>query len=253
MYRLLIVDDPESCAALRSRIDWQSYGFQSVVTANSYGEGISLALDLQPHLMLLGIGRSHELAEQLRAAGVRTVFAVMSGQRDPEHIIRAMRAGARDFLTKPLDENELRAFLERVIVNDLGGSLSRGDEGHRDVDPVLQVPYSSLSKITNKIILIVRTDCRQSLTLTAIAESLHMSSKYIGRIFLKDTGIKFSEYLMAYRMLEARKRIVGTREKISVIAGMVGYVQLNNFYIHFRNYFGMSPGALRSFGGTENA
>ena len=253
MYRLLIVDDPESCAALQSRIDWQSYGFQSVVTANSYGEGISLALDLQPHLMLLGIGRSHELAEQLRAAGVRTVFAVMSGQRDPEHIIRAMRAGARDFLTKPLDENELRAFLERVIVNDLGGSLSRGDEGHRDVDPVLHVPYSSLSKITNKIILIVRTDCRQSLTLTAIAESLHMSSKYIGRIFLKDTGIKFSEYLMAYRMLEARKRIVGTREKISVIAGMVGYVQLNNFYIHFRSYFGMSPGALRSFGGTENA
>lgn len=253
MYRLLIVDDPESCAALQSRIDWQSYGFQSVVTANSYGEGISLALDLQPHLMLLGIGRSHELAEQLRAAGVRTVFAVMSGQRDPEHIIRAMRAGARDFLTKPLDENELRAFLERVIVNDLGGSLSRGDEGHRDVDPVLQVPCSSLSKITNKIILIVRTDCRQSLTLTAIAESLHMSSKYIGRIFLKDTGIKFSEYLMAYRMLEARKRIVGTREKISVIAGMVGYVQLNNFYIHFRNYFGMSPGALRSFGDTENA
>ena len=252
MYRLLIVDDPEGCDALLESLDWQYYGFRTVVTAHSAPEGISLALDLRPHLMLLG-AEAWGVAAYLREVGVDALFAVLSADRDPERIIRAMRAGARDFLTKPLDENELRAFLERVIVNDLGGSLSRGDEGHRDVDPVLQVPYSSLSKITNKIILIVRTDCRQSLTLTAIAESLHMSSKYIGRIFLKDTGIKFSEYLMAYRMLEARKRIVGTREKISVIAGMVGYTQLNNFYIHFRNYFGMSPGALRSFGGTENA
>ena len=253
MYRLLIVDDPESCAALQSRIDWQSYGFRVVATANSHAEGISLALDLHPHLMLLGIKRGCELAEQLRVAGVRAAFAVLSEQREPEHIIRAMRAGARDFLTKPLDENELRAFLERVIVNDLGGSLSREGDGRRDVDPVLHVPYDTLPRITNKIILIVRTDCRQSLTLTAIAERMHMSSKYIGRIFLKDTGIKFSEYLMAYRMIEARKLITGTREKISVIAGMVGYGQLNNFYIHFRSYFGVSPSALREFGSGENA
>ena len=33
----------------------------------------------------------------------------------------------------------------------------------------------------------------------------------------------------------------------AVSAGMVGYVQLNNFYIHFRNYFGVSPSALRNF------
>lgn len=257
MYRLLIVDDPESCAAIQSRIDWQGYGFTVVRTANSYVEGIDLALDLHPHLMLLGTGmgayRGYDLADHLRAVGLRSVFAVMSAEREPELIIQAMRAGAKDFLTKPLDEEELRTFVERVVVNDLGGSVSGGEPGRQDVDPVLQVPYSALSRITNKIILVVRTDYRQSQTLTLIAERMHMSSKYIGRIFLKDTGIKFSEYLMAYRMLEARKLIVSTQEKISVIAGMVGYVQLNNFYIHFRNYFGVSPSALRNFGGAENA
>ena len=112
---------------------------------------------------------------------------------------------------------------------------------------MLKVPYAELSKITNKIIMVVKSSYRHPQTLTAIAESMHMSGKYIGRIFLRDTGIKFSEYLMAYRMLEARKLIVNTQEKISVIAGMVGYVQLNNFYIHFRNYFGVSPSALRNF------
>ena len=253
MYRLLIVDDPGSCEEVQRLLDWQSCGFTVVVTANSCAEGISLALELCPHLILLGIGTGCELAEPLRALGLRPAFAVMSEDREPETILRAMRAGAKDFLTRPLEEQELRAFVERMVVNELGGSLEQEDGVHHDVDPVLNVPYSELSRITNKIIMLVRTDCRQSLTLTAIAERMHMSSKYIGRIFLKDTGIRFSRYLMAYRMTEARRLITGTREKISVIAGMVGYGQLNNFYTHFRSYFGVSPSALRNFGGTENA
>ena len=46
-------------------------------------------------------------------------------------------------------------------------------------------------------------------------------------------------------MIEARRLVVNTGEKVSVIAGMVGYPQLNNFYTHFRQYFGVSPSAMR--------
>lgn len=112
---------------------------------------------------------------------------------------------------------------------------------------MLQVEYSKFSKITNKIILIVKSNYRSSQSLTNIAEIFNMSSKYIGRIFLKDTGIKFSEYLTAYRMIQARKLIENTQEKISVIANMVGYSQLNNFYVHFKNYYNISPSTLRNF------
>ena len=251
MYRLLIIDDPQGCENAKELLNWADYGFTVVMTAHSYVEGVNLALDLHPHLTLLGTGlgayRGYELADHLRSIGLKSVFALMSEDRDPERIIEAMRSGARDFLRKPLEEAELRNFVERVVVNELGGSLPRMDQIRQDIDPVLKVPYAELSKITNKIIMVVKSSYRHPQTLTAIAESMHMSGKYIGRIFLRDTGIKFSEYLMAYRMLEARKLIVNTQEKISVIAGMVGYVQLNNFYIHFRNYFGVSPSALRNF------
>ena len=59
--------------------------------------------------------------------------------------------------------------------------------------------------------------------------------------------MKYSEYLTAYRMLEAKRLIINTREKISVVAGMVGYSQLNNFYTQFRDYFGVSPSSLRHY------
>ena len=251
MYRLLIIDGPDSCENVKGLIDWSGYGFHVVMTANSHMEGISLALDLHPHLILFGVGtevyRGYEMADHLRAIGLRSAFAMMAEELDPEQILQAMRAGARDYLTKPLDPEAMRCLVERLILNELGGQLPQSDSVRMDVDPVLQVPYSGLSRTTNKIIMIVKSGYRQPQTLTGIAESMHMSGKYIGRIFLKDTGIKFSEYLMAYRMLEARRLIINTQEKISVIAGMVGYAQLNNFYIHFRSYFGVSPSALRNF------
>lgn len=251
MYRLLIVDgEKTACEEIVHILDWKRYGFSSVVTASSYSEAVNKVVDLPPHVALvnvrLGDRWGWELISQLRRQGLRTVFAIVSDSEDIRWIRKSMQACAQDFLLKPLDVREVRAFIERVIVNEFGGTLPDSRVLPEHVDPVLKVEYRSLSKITNKIILYTHNNYRMPLSLTGIAEVFKMSSKYIGRIFLRDTGMKYSEYLMAWRMIEASRRIVGTRDKISVIAGMVGYSQLNNFYIHFKRYFGFSPGDLRN-------
>ncbi len=251
MYRLLIVDDEKDiCENVKYLLNWADYGFTSIMTATSYTEAVNLAVDFQPHVALvdikLGDYWGYDLVAQLHSVGLKTVFCMVSGFEDIQYLRRSMQAGASDYLLKPVETMELRRFIERTVVNDLKGQLNHTDAQQQELDPVLKVPYSSLSKITNKIILAVKTDYRGSLSLTAIADRFHMSGKYIGRIFLKDTGMKFSDYLMAYRMLEAKRLILNTQEKISVIANMVGYMQLNHFYIHFKTYFGFSPGMLRS-------
>lgn len=252
MYRLLIVDsDPGIREKMKYLLDWSAYGFELVMTAGSYAEAVNTALDLNPHVALVSFRlephHGYKLAEQLRSIGIKCAVCILSDTKDPDAILAAMRAGARDYLTQPVSQEEIHQFLERIVVNELGGRPLTGNTLNHGIDPVLHVPYTTLSRITNKIILVVKSGYHTPQTLTGIADSFHMSSKYIGRIFLKDTGIKFSEYLMAYRMLEARKLILSTQEKISVISKMVGYVQQNNFYTHFKRYFGVSPSALRNF------
>ncbi len=251
MYRLLIVDDEKDiCENVRFLLEWADYGFTSIMTASSYAEAANLAVDFQPHVALVDIKlESHwgyELVDHLRSLGLKTVFCMISGFDDIQYLRRSMQAGSADYLLKPINVTELRRFVERTVVNELKGSLADAGAKPQELDPVLKVPYSDLSKITNKIILAVKSGYRSSLSLSSIADSFRMSGKYIGRIFLKDTGMKFSDYLMAYRMLEAKRLILNTQEKISVIANMVGYVQMNHFYIHFKTYFGFSPGSLRS-------
>lgn len=252
MYRLLIVDDEKDiCENIKYLLDWSLYNITSILTATSYAEAVSKAVDFQPHIALLDINLGdhwgYELAEHLRSMGMQTIFCMISGYDDFNYVHKSMQATARDYLLKPIHVAELRAFIERTIVRDLHGVIPEHAASQPELDPVLQVEYSKFSKITNKIILIVKSNYRSSQSLTNIAEIFNMSSKYIGRIFLKDTGIKFSEYLTAYRMIQARRLIENTQEKISVIANMVGYSQLNNFYVHFKNYYNISPSTLRNF------
>lgn len=243
--------DENTCETIRYLLDWTYYDVSSILTASSYGEAVNRAVDFQPHIALiaveLGEHRGYELAEYLHSTGVETVFCMMSAREDFHALRESMRAGARDYLLKPINVKELRGFLERAILQDLHGTIPEYTASSHGEDPVLRVEYSQLSRITNKIILIVKSNYRRNLSLTNIANTLNMSSKYIGRIFLQDTGIKFSEYLTAYRMIQARRLIESTREKISVVASMVGYSQLNNFYVHFKNYYHISPTALREF------
>lgn len=256
MYRLLVVDDERDIREnIRYLLDWPSYGILQIETAASYEEAVNKALDFRPHIILMDVnlGGGHwgyELVERLRAAGLRAVFGMLSGYDDFSYIQKSMQASAKDYLLKPVDVKELERFVERAIVDELKGELPKKAVSAPDMDPILGVEYEKLSRITNKIILIVKSNYKSSLSLLSIGEMFCMSSKYIGRIFLQDTGMKFSEYLLAYRMMQAKYLIETTADKIAVIAGKVGYTQLNNFYVHFKEYYGISPTALREPGET---
>ena len=257
MYRLLVVDDEKDIREnIQYLIDWSRYGINQIETAATYEEAVNKALDIRPHIILmdvkLGDGRwGYELVEHLRASGLKAVCCMISGYDEFTYVQRSMQASAKDYLLKPINEKELRRFVERAIVEELKGRLPQRQVAPPEVDPVLQVESGTLSRINTKIIMIVKGNYRNSLSLVGIGDMFCMSSKYIGRIFLQDTGMKFSEYLMAYRMVQAKRLIESTGDKIVVIAAQVGYTQLNNFYVHFKEYYGFSPKALRGMEETE--
>lgn len=231
MYRLMIVHpDKAACNELLHILDWQKYGFTSVTTVTQYGQAVSQAMDMPPHMALVSVRIEDqwggELVSQLQSQGLRTVFAMVSDQPGLGYMAKS-----------------LREFVERTIVDQWGGTLPKRTGGK--VDPVLKAEYQSFSKVTQKILLYTRSHYSGRLSLTDMAEEMGMSSKYMGRVFIRDTGWRYSDYLMHYRMLEAQKLILGTTHKISVIANMVGYSQTNNFYTHFKQCAGASPTELR--------
>ncbi len=257
MYRLLIVDDePQIIEGIKLIIDWREYGFDQIVTATNYDQAIEKAIEFKPHIGIFDVciddARGYDIIEKLNPFSLLTKYIMVSGYDEFEFARRAIQAGAKDYLMKPIDQNNLRHAIEKIIVEDFNGSIATRSLENENIDPILGMKYSSLSNLTSKVILIVKGEYNKNVNLKIIADKFKMNSNYLGQIFLKETHMKFTEYLMAYRLIIAKEQILSTPEKICCIANHVGYTNMNYFYTHFRSYFGKSPSDLRKIDDENN-
>ena len=250
MYKLLIVDDePQILEGMRRTLDWEKYGFGRIETSETYDGAIAKAVEFLPDLAIfdvcIGKDRGYDAIRKLNELRLPAKYIIMSGYGEFQYAQEAIRCGVKDYLLKPVERAKLQGVVEKIIVEDWHGTLEGAEPGDLNTDPVLGVSYDSLSKLTNRILMMVKAEYDQNMNLKGVAERFRMNGTYLGQLFLKETRMKFSEYLMAYRMLRARERIQSTDEKIASIALSVGYPNLNYFYTHFHAYFEKSPSDLR--------
>jgi FixJ family two-component response regulator len=69
-----------------------------------------------------------ELQQELAASGCERSIVFITGQGDVSQSVRAMKAGAVDFLTKPLEDEELLAAVRLAIARDV---QARRERAHR--------------------------------------------------------------------------------------------------------------------------
>jgi pilus assembly protein CpaE len=116
--RVLIVDDvAETRENLRKLLSFAT-DIEVVGAAASGEEGIELAKEYQPHIVLMdinmpgmdGITATEVILQEVPTAEV----VVLSVQGESDYLRRAMMAGARDFLTKPPSGDELMSTIRQV-------------------------------------------------------------------------------------------------------------------------------------------
>jgi two-component system response regulator YesN len=250
MYKLLIVDDePQILEGMKCTLNWEKYGVGQIETALSYREAVDKAVKMNPDIALIdvciGDKRGYDIINELNLLQLKTIYIMISGFNEFKYAQKAIRCGARDYLLKPVEREKLQPIVERIIVQDLHGTVENLSNCENEVDPVLGVRYDNLSNLTNRILVMVKAEYHQNINLKTIAEKFKMNSTYLGQIFLKETHMKFSEYLMVYRLQCSRDKILNTDEKISQIASSVGFSNPNYFYSCFHDYFNLSPMSFR--------
>jgi DNA-binding response OmpR family regulator len=131
--RILIVDDERDIVkALTIRLNRAGY---EVVTAFDGAQGIFMAHKERPDLILLDIrmpaGNGFSVAEKLKqsmdAPAIPVIFLTGSPEKDAEK--KAMDLGARFYIKKPYDPEELLDAIERALEKDLDSSQGPDDQG----------------------------------------------------------------------------------------------------------------------------
>lgn len=97
-----------------------------------------------------------------------------------------------------------------------------------------------------QIIHYVNQNYQSGISLTELADSLYVSTSTLSRLFKKQTGIYFADYVNQIRMRYALNDLLYTDKNITKIAVDCGFSNPSGFNKVFREVYGMSPSEYRS-------
>jgi putative two-component system response regulator len=118
--RLLIVDDEPVNLKLLDKI-LSGQGYQGLMLVGDPREVIDRYKATRPDLILLDINMPHldgyQVMEQLKALNdpLLPPIIILTAQTGKDYLLRALAAGARDFVTKPFDRNELLMRVRNLL------------------------------------------------------------------------------------------------------------------------------------------
>lgn len=243
MYNVLLVDDDIYIRqGLRNLIQWNESGFSIAGEAGNGMEAYDWMLRHRPDVVITDIRMpvldGLELAAKAAAEYPSPVFfIIVSGYEDFKYAQQAVRCGVRDYLLKPIDEDELRLALSGIASHLRQARLT----GPAAADGIDSAP-GRLEQIKRHI----DGHFREELSLKSIAAEFYMNPVYLGQLFRRTYGILFNDYLLALRIEAAKKLLRSTDMLVYEIAEYVGFNTPSYFVAQFEKLERMKPSRFRS-------
>ena len=252
MYRVMIVDDEQAvCQGMQRLIDWAAYGFEVVQTASNGQE--ALQLQMQHHFELIvtdlkmPLVDGVQLVQQLSERKEKCKIVIVSAYGEFSYAQAVMQYGVQYYLLKPINETVLCGYLSRIAEE-----LSSNTEAEQVSSDHKQFEHQyrlSANGVITEIRRYINDHYSEPLTLNFLAKLYSFSPVYLGRLFKKETGLSFNEYLNRCRIQVAAEYIDAGENMIYEIAEKVGYRDINYFYKCFKLIVGTTPGEYRNRAG----
>jgi diguanylate cyclase (GGDEF)-like protein len=181
---ILLIDDDEQIRKLLIELLGADY---ECVTAGSAEEALAVLKTMSFAMVISDINMGGisglDLVPQVHQAAPDTVVVMVSGQQSIDYAIEAMRAGAFDYMTKPLDLRHVDAAVQRALVhhqllvgkrayeNDLEELVKR-----RTAEVKHMAYYDTLTGLPNRALFMDRLT-------QAVTVAMH-SRQMVGALFL---------------------------------------------------------------------
>lgn len=167
---------------------------------------------------------------QLKHRHCHVPVLMLTEYHSKELALFALRSRAEDYLVKPVTTQLLLSTLQAVF--------DRGCERH---ESFLNARWKQAGCKTHHAVTHIETNFGVKIDLKTAAERCHLSPSRFCRVFKKEHGMTFSDYLMRHRVSTARELLASSPSPIKEVAFAVGFDDLSYFSRVFRRYAGASP------------
>lgn len=135
---------------------------------------------------------------------------------------------------------DLVADRSLYTLSEIYGLLAILKQQFQDVDgsapvPENRIPYRALQYISEHY--------SEDISLQSVADAIFLSRGHLSRVFQKEMGVSFSEYLRSLRLSKAARLLLSTECPVTDIALECGFSNTNTFIVNFRQAYGETPGS----------
>lgn len=263
MLNLLIADDEKVIRESIARcLDWESLGIK-VVGCHANGlEALDCIIDESPDIVLTDIkmpGISGlDLISKMQAIDADIEFIILSGYREFDFAKRAMELGVRRYLLKPVGEEQVMDAVLDAIKTHEARTATRKALAERnplqaqyrheeEAGLPMSSPWLEKKDANNLVGQVKEYVCDNladsTLSLKRIAtDHVHANPDYLSRLFVQETGEKFSHYLNRKRVERAKQQLLEEDCKVYLVAEQVGLGHNPRYFCQvFKKFTGMTP------------
>lgn len=103
----------------------------------------------------------------------------------------------------------------------------------------------SIKLVLRKAIDYIQEHYKEQITLNDVAEHVYVSTSYLSRMFKKELGKNFVDFLNGLRIEKAKELLMDPQYKTYEVAEIVGIADAHYFSRLFKKYEGLSPTEYR--------
>ncbi|MBV5261499.1 response regulator [Synechococcus moorigangaii CMS01] len=255
--KILIIDDEAQTRNVFLKC-LEFEGYQTCAASNAL-DGIRLALDEQPDLIICDIlmpdmdGYS-VLAKLRRSPQTKaTPFIFLTAKVSMPELRQGMQLGADDYLTKPCTVDQLldvitvrlqrhQAILEFQARQDHNpAAFEQKSQSFCTVSPEEFDFHFPTSEHLAPVFHCIEMNYNQPLKLEDIAKEVGYSPAYLSNLVKKETGQTIKQWIIARRMMQARKLLSTTARTVREIANCCGYPDPGYFTNQFQKIHQNTP------------
>lgn len=189
--------------------------------------------------------------EQAKAKLPGLTIIMLSGYNDFEYARRAMRAGAADYLLKPMDKAEVFRLLDRIrdakeAAAGRAGPAAPGSAASGSAAAAGEVQAASsaspAASTADRICKLIDREYNRDIDLKYIADAVGFNASYISKLFSREKGETITDYLNRVRIDKAKQFLKDHPGlKVYEIAHIVGYGDKIYFQKLFKRMVGVTP------------
>ncbi len=249
MHSILIVEDEElELEFIETVIREELQPEDTLLTAQTGAQAVRIAKKRRPDIIIMDLMLPEmdglEAIAEIRKFAPDTCISILTAYTEFHYAQRAISLRVFEYMLKPIKPSDFKVILKRMME-----SVEEGRAYAKSNVP--QIASETIAKngsdgaeqqsFIDESVRYIQKHFKERLTLQMVASRVYMNAQYFSRVFKRETGVTFTEYVNTLKIQYACKLLETTNYPAYRISSECGFTDPSYFNRVFFAQMNMTP------------